>query len=271
MNRRRSAVELIDLVLDPGSFESWDETIDRSSYSPAYGREVEAATERAGTDESVLTGCGRVGGHRVAVVVSEFRFLAGSIGRGTARRIVAAVRRHGRRPSVAGDHRIRGHPHAGGHPCLRRDDRDHPGGDGAPGGRAAVPGPSTEPDHWWRLCLVGVAGSPDRRPARGARRFLGPKVFQALNGEAFPAGVQTAENLAAKGVIDAVIDDEDLRTLVDRALAVLVGSRNTDPASPGGTAACKPFRLERDPRDPASRPRSASATCCAMAVPTPSG
>ena len=93
MNRRRSAVELIELVLDPGSFESWDETIDRSSYSPAYGREVEAATESAGTDESVLTGRGRVGGRRVAVVVNEFRFLAGSIGRGTARRIVAAVRR----------------------------------------------------------------------------------------------------------------------------------------------------------------------------------
>ena len=50
--------------------------------------------------------------------------------------------------------------------------------------------------------------------------FLGPKVFQALNDEAFPPGVQTAENLAAKGVIDAMIHDDDLRALVDRALAV---------------------------------------------------
>jgi len=52
--------------------------------------------------------------------------------------------------------------------------------------------------------------------------FLGPKVYQALNGTPFPEGVQTAENLAAKGVIDAVIPAEDLPQLVDRALAVLI-------------------------------------------------
>ena len=52
--------------------------------------------------------------------------------------------------------------------------------------------------------------------------FLGPKVYEALNGEPFPAGVQTAENLAAKGVLDAVVAAEDLPMLVDRALGVLV-------------------------------------------------
>ena len=29
--------------------------------------------------------------------------------------------------------------------------------------------------------------------------FLGPRVYEALHGEPFPAGVQTAENLADKG------------------------------------------------------------------------
>ena len=101
--------------------------------------------------------------------------------------------------------------------------------------------------------------------------FLGPKVFQALNGEAFPAGVQTAENLAAKGVIDAVIDDEDLRALVDRALAVLVDSPRgpsclAGPDRCGGTV--PPGARSSRPGVPAG---SASATCCAMAVPTPSG
>ena len=52
--------------------------------------------------------------------------------------------------------------------------------------------------------------------------FLGPKVFQALHDQAFPRDVQTAENLAAKGVIDAVVDDGDLRELIDHALATLV-------------------------------------------------
>jgi acetyl-CoA carboxylase carboxyl transferase subunit beta len=57
--------------------------------------------------------------------------------------------------------------------------------------------------------------------------FLGPKVYEAVNGRPFPSGVQTAENLAAKGVIDAVVAPEELRELLDRTLAVL-----SDPASP---------------------------------------
>lgn len=52
--------------------------------------------------------------------------------------------------------------------------------------------------------------------------FLGPKVYEALNGRPFPDGVQTAENLAAQGVLDAVVAAEELPMLVDRALGVLV-------------------------------------------------
>ena len=88
-----TAHELLDLVLDAGSFESWDEPIDISGQPEDYRRQLEAAAAKAGTDESVLTGRGRVRGRPVAVVVNEFRFLAGSIGRAAAERITAAVRR----------------------------------------------------------------------------------------------------------------------------------------------------------------------------------
>jgi acetyl-CoA carboxylase carboxyl transferase subunit beta len=52
--------------------------------------------------------------------------------------------------------------------------------------------------------------------------FLGPKVFEALDGEPFPEGVQTAENLSQHGVIDGVATAEELPALVDAVLAVLV-------------------------------------------------
>ena len=80
MGRRWSARELIDLVLDEGSFECWDEPVDTSSLAPAYREELAAAATKAGTDESVLTGRGLVHGRPVVVVVNEFAFLAGSIG-----------------------------------------------------------------------------------------------------------------------------------------------------------------------------------------------
>ncbi len=52
--------------------------------------------------------------------------------------------------------------------------------------------------------------------------FLGPKVYEALNGRPFRPGVQVAENLAAAGVIDGVVAAEHLPEMVDLALAVLV-------------------------------------------------
>ena len=91
--RRLSARELIELVLDEGSWSSWDSPPDRTGVSPAYAAELAAAEERSGVDESVLTGEGRMHGRRVAVVACEFGFLAGSIGRASAGRLVAGIRR----------------------------------------------------------------------------------------------------------------------------------------------------------------------------------
>ena len=65
------AHELIDLVLDDGSWTSWDGPV----------------------EESVLTGEGLLRGRRVAVLVSEFGHQAGSIGQVAADRLVAAVER----------------------------------------------------------------------------------------------------------------------------------------------------------------------------------
>jgi acyl-CoA carboxylase subunit beta len=41
--------------------------------------------------------------------------------------------------------------------------------------------------------------------------FLGPKVYKAIYGEDFPAGVQQAENLHQQGIVDAVIEPRHLR------------------------------------------------------------
>ncbi len=228
VTRRWTARELIDLVLDDGSYESWDSPIDLTGLDPAYRELLRAAAEKAGTDEAVVTGSGRVRGRPVAVVLNEFRFLGGSIGRATADRITAAVRRATaeRLPLLAGtasggtrmqegtpafvkmaeisaavmDHRAAGLPYLA---YLR-----HP----TTGGVYAS---------WGSLAHVTV-GEPGALIG-----FLGPKVYAGLFGHPFPEGVQQAENLAVRGVIDAVVAPADLPGVVDTALAVLV-----DPAGP---------------------------------------
>ena len=224
MSRRRwGAQELLDLVLDDGSFESWDSPIDISHHPEPYRRELEEAAAKSGADEAVLTGRGLVSGRPVAVVANEFRFLGGSIGQATARRIASAVRRATAEgipvlatTSSGGTRMQEGTPafvqmvdisralmahRAAGLPYLVQ--LRHP----TTGGVFAS---------WGSLGHVTVA-EPGALVG-----FLGPRVYEGLNGTPFPEGVQTAENLAAKGIIDAVVSPEELPGLVDLALAVLV-------------------------------------------------
>ncbi|PUA81226.1 carboxyl transferase domain-containing protein [Nocardioides currus] len=226
--RRWGAEELLDLVLDEGTWQSWDRPIDISGHDPAYQRELVAARERAGTDESVITGRGLVRGRPVAVIANEFRFLAGSIGRDAAGRITAAVRRATAEglpllaTTASGGTRMQeGTPAFVEMVEITRAIGAH---------RAAglaylvhLRNPTTGGVYasWGSLGHVTVA-EPGALVG-----FLGPKVFEALHGEPFPSGVQRAENLAAKGVIDAVVAAEQLPELVDRSLRVLL-----DPPTP---------------------------------------
>ncbi len=223
MAQHWSAQGLIDLVLDDGSFESWDQPVDITGHSESYQQELRQAAERAGTDESVLTGRGLVRGRPVAVVVNEFSFLGGSIGQAVAGRIVSAVRRATAEglPLVAttasgGTRMQEGTPAFFEMVAISRAVMDH---------RAAglpylvhLRHPTTGGVYasWGSLGHVTVS-EPGALVG-----FLGPKVYAALEGHPFPEGVQRAENLTEKGVIDAVVSTEDLPALLDKTLAVLV-------------------------------------------------
>src|SRR4029453_18949584 len=54
--------------------------------------------------------------------------------------------------------------------------------------------------------------------------FLGPRVYEALYGTPFPAGVQTAENLFRHGLVDAVVEPDQLRGIAIDALDILCGA-----------------------------------------------
>src|SRR5699024_6678831 len=51
--------------------------------------------------------------------------------------------------------------------------------------------------------------------------FLWPKVYEVVTGEPFPTGVQTRENLAARGIIDAVVPMKQAPAVLDDALKLV--------------------------------------------------
>ncbi|SEQ72876.1 carboxyl transferase domain-containing protein [Arthrobacter sp. OV608] len=235
--RHLNAAELLAAVVDDGSFVSWDSPAQEPALSEEYFRDLAKARERSGTDESVITGAGLIRGRRVAVIVSEFSFLAGSIGHAAAQRIVAAIERATAEglPLLAGPASggtrmqegtlaflsmvkitgaVRAHRQAG-LPYLVY--LRHP----TTGGVMAS---------WGSLGHINVA-----EPG-SLLGFLGPRVYEALHGEAFPENVQVAENLFNKGLIDGVVEPADLACLVARALDILCARRGPLPAPPPSLA-----------------------------------
>ena len=220
-----NAQEVIDSVLDAGSWGSWDAPIPPRDVNDDYARDLARAASSSGRDEAVITGSGTLSGRRVAVLVSEFSFLAGSIGVSTADRLIAAIER-------ATDERL---------PLLASP---------VSGGTRMQEGTSAF------VRIAGITAAINRHKAAGlaylvylrgptfggvlaswgslghvtiaepgaAVGFLGPRVYQALYQDSFPTGVQVAENLAVKGVIDAVVPHHQLASVANRALNVLAAA-----------------------------------------------
>jgi acetyl-CoA carboxylase carboxyl transferase beta subunit len=219
---RLSAHEMINVLVDEGSWTSWDNRLPDVGASAEYADELACARAKTGVDESVLTGTASIHGHRVAVAVCEFGFLGGSIGAGAGDRLTTVIRRATTErlpllvlPTSGGTRMQEGTPaflqmvritaavvdhKAAGLPYLVYLRHPTTGGVFASWGSLghltlAEPG-----------ALIG---------------FLGPRVYEALHGRPFPSDVQTAENLYHHGLLDALCHPPELASLVARTLDIV--------------------------------------------------
>jgi acetyl-CoA carboxylase carboxyl transferase subunit beta len=205
---------LLNALLDPGTFRSWD----------------------AGPRESVITGTGSVRGTEVAIVASDFAVHGGSIGLVAGERLTRAVERATalRLPLIAlpasggtrmqegsaaflqmlrvtvavTAHKAAGLPYLA---YLR-----HP----TTGGVLAS---------WASLAHV-TAAEPSALIG-----FLGPRVYAALEGTSFPAGIQASEYLHARGLVDAVLPADALAGYFAQVLAALSPAPASSPPDSGRT------------------------------------
>ncbi|MET7337407.1 carboxyl transferase domain-containing protein [Nonomuraea sp. NPDC005650] len=229
MAGRMTALELVELALDDGSFRGWDRPL-----GPVADADVAAARERTGLDEAVITGEGLLHGRRVAVVACEFGFLAGSIGVAAAERLVSAVERATaeRLPLLAA-------PASGG---TRMQE-----GTVAFLQMVKISAAVTrhkaaglpylvylrDPTLGGVLASWGSLGHVTAAEPGAMIGFLGPRVYRSLYGEAFPEGVQVAENLYRHGLVDAVLPPQALAGIADRALRILLAPPGEPPRDEG--------------------------------------
>ena len=227
--KRISAKELIDSVVDHGSYVSWDTPPDRTGLSEQYAEQLRAAEEKSGVDESVITGEGLIKGRRVALAACEFRFLAGSIGIAASRRLIRAIER-----ATAEGIPLLASPTSGG---TRMQEGTVAFVEMAKISAAIARHKAKglaylvylrNPTTGGVMASWGSLGHITVAEPGALVGFLGPRVYEALYEKEFPDGVQTSENLFAHGLIDGVLPPEDIPEIVDRALAVITA----DPPEP---------------------------------------
>jgi acetyl-CoA carboxylase carboxyl transferase beta subunit len=232
------AHDLLAALLAPGTFRSWDAGPVDVRPGPAYAVDLAEARRKTGLDESVITGQGLVGGHRVAVAACEFGFLAGSIGVAAGERLARAVERATaeRLPLIA-------LPVSGG---TRMQEGAVAFLQMVKITAAVVAHKSAHlpylvylrsPTMGGVFASWGSLGHLTLAEPGALIGFLGPRVYQALYGSPFPDGVQTAENLHAHGLVDAVVAPAELAAYLNRVLTAITAEPRPAPRpEPAGPA-----------------------------------
>lgn len=223
---RLTCRERIDLLVDPGSFREFGNTIvpgDPLQFADAKGPYKDKADEtvkKTGLSESVLTGSGSLNRQRVVLAVMDFRFLGGSLGGSTGEKILRAAE-HAisfNRPfimvSASGGARM----HEGilslmqmAKTCAAISKLQKEGcpyisilTDPTTGGVSAS------------FALIGDINIAEPGALIG---FAGRRVIEQTIRQELPPDFQTAEYLQTHGFVDSIVQRKDLRDFLIRFLA----------------------------------------------------
>lgn len=218
-------LELIDEISDADTFQRWSMAdlgvAELAAGDPDYLGAVEVARSSTGLDEAVVVGSAQVEGHEICLIFGAFEFLAGSVGRTACQLIISAVRRAQelRLPILAS-------PASGGTRMQEGTAAFVLMADVALAvtsyRNAGLPWLTwlRHPTTGGVMASWGSLGTVTFAQPGALVGFLGPRVYAALTGKEFPAGVQVAENLVRRGVIDGVADTADIRDIVGRLAAI---------------------------------------------------
>ncbi len=244
-----SADAVIAEVADPGSFEAWDRDVVSSDPlhfvdARPYRQRLADAAAKSGADDSVITGMARIDGRPLALVVSEFGFLGGSIGVAAGERLARAFERAQslRIPLLAvvasGGTRMQEGTLAF-LQMVKVSDAVRRFRDAGLLFVVHLSNPTTG----GVLASWGSLGTLTYAAPGALIGFTGPRVIEVLTGARLADGVQSAENLFAHGLVDDVLSMPELRRRMGQLLAVVETPANhsaVDGDRPAGSEGVSP-------------------------------
>ena len=220
---RMSSAERIDDTLDAGSFAEWNRSVPETDPLgfPGYGGKLAAQRAKTGLEEAVRTGEGRIAGLRVAVGIMESQFFMGSMGSVVGEKLCRLVERatDERLPVViftaSGGARMQ-------EGLVSLMQMAKVSCALARHAEAGLPYLSvlTDPTTGGVTASFAMQGDVILAEPRALIGFAGQRVIKDTIKQELPEGFQTAEFALDHGLIDAIVERGELRSVLAHLLAL---------------------------------------------------
>ena len=210
---RMSAYKRIASVVEPGTFERWDEGLKTSNplNYKGYEDKITALQEKTGLDEAVITGTGLIGANKVVLAVCDGRFMMASMGHVVGEKITRAVERatEEKLPVIifacSGGARMQEGivslmQMAKTSAALKRH---------SDAGNLYI-SVLTDPTTGGVTASFAMLGDIILAEPNALIGFAGPRVIEQTIGQKLPKGFQRAEFLLDHGFVDAIVKREEM-------------------------------------------------------------
>lgn len=218
---RLHAFQRIDMLADEGTFEEWDKEMEfvNPLDFPGYEKKVEAAREKTGLSEAIVTGICKIGGQEAVLGVCDARFIMSSMGHVMGEKIARAVERatEEKLPVIlfacSGGARMQEGivslmQMAKTSAALKRHHE---------AGRLYI-SVLTDPTTGGVTASFAMLGDIILAEPGALIGFAGPRVIEQTIGQKLPEGFQRSEFLLEHGFIDKIVPREEMKKTLTEIL-----------------------------------------------------
>ena len=218
---RVHAYRRVEMLMDEGSFEEWNQEMEFSNPLdfPGYEKKVQATREKTKLNEAIVTGKGTIQGYEAAVGICDARFLMSSMGHVVGEKITYMVERATREQlpviifACSGGARMQEGlvslmQMAKTSAALKKHHE---------AGQLFV-SVLTDPTTGGVTASFAMLGDIILAEPGALIGFAGPRVIEQTIGQKLPEGFQRAEFQLEHGFVDAIVERADLKRTLYKIL-----------------------------------------------------
>jgi len=230
---RYSAVDRLKDLFDDAKYEKLDEEVTSGdplefTDSKRYKDRIEQAKEVSGLPEAIVSGKGKVGGHRVFAGAMDMSFIGGSMGSAVGGKLTRLVERGLEEKgavvifSASGGARMQE-----GTLSLMQMGKISAALSMFHEARLPFISVLTDPTTGGVTASFAMLGDVIMAEPKALIGFAGPRVIEQTIRQKLPKGFQRSEFLLEHGMVDLVVDRRELRNTIIRSLNFMVSDRST--------------------------------------------